>query len=193
MQQHTMEGDRAIHPAVERTHRIVVRCVELAAVLCLIADFFVLLTGVVSRYVFNHPIVWGEEVASILFLWLGMLGAVVALARREHMALSTIVDHLPAQRRTPARAFAMSLTAVFLGMILLPAYQCLQENLVVTTPVLGISQSWRIAALDSGCRAHASRHADGIGKAHDDSPILRLRFHHRGRGPHGLVHAAALR
>ena len=76
MKQESQEGGRAIYPAVERTHAVVVRCVELAAVLCLVADFLVLLTGVVSRYVFNHPIVWGEEVASILFLWLGMLGAI---------------------------------------------------------------------------------------------------------------------
>jgi len=144
------EGGRAVHPVVERAYRLVVRIVELAAVSCLVADFFVLLCGVVSRYVFSHPVVWGEEVASILFLWLGMLGAVVALARGKHMALSTIVESLPQRHKAAAAAFAMSLAAVFLGMAVVPAFRYLEENLVVTTPVLGISQSWRIAALVVG-------------------------------------------
>jgi tripartite ATP-independent transporter DctM subunit len=150
VRQEDPESGRAVHPVVERMYGLVVRLVELAAVFCLVSDFFVLLCGVVSRYVFNHPIVWGEEVASILFLWLGMLGAVVALARGKHMALSTIVENLRPRYKTAATAFAMSLAAVFLGAMIAPASRYLAENLVVTTPVLGISQSWRIAALVVG-------------------------------------------
>jgi TRAP-type C4-dicarboxylate transport system permease large subunit len=33
--------------------------------------------------VLNHPLVWSDELASALFLWLAMLGAVVALGRGE--------------------------------------------------------------------------------------------------------------
>jgi tripartite ATP-independent transporter DctM subunit len=142
-------GDLAL-PAIERSRRFIIRIVEVLAVLCLAADFVVLFLGVVSRYVFNHPIVWGEEVASILFLWLGMLGAVVALAKGEHMALSTIVETIPERYKTAIMAFAMSLAAVFLGVMINPAYHYLEENLVVTTPVLGISQGWRTAALVVG-------------------------------------------
>jgi TRAP-type C4-dicarboxylate transport system permease small subunit len=41
--------------------------------------------GVGSRYVFHRPILWSDELASILFLWMAMLGAVVALRRGEHI------------------------------------------------------------------------------------------------------------
>ena len=149
MREESQGGGLAL-PAIERCRRFVIRLVELVAVACLAADFVVLFLGVVSRYVFNHPIVWGEEVASILFLWLGMLGSVVALAKEEHMALSTIVETIPERCRTAVSAFAMSLAAVFLGLMIGPAYRYLGENLVVTTPVLGISQGWRIAALVVG-------------------------------------------
>jgi tripartite ATP-independent transporter DctM subunit len=142
--------DAAVPSAAERVQRKVVRVVELAAVICLVADFFVLLCGVVSRYVFSHPVVWGEEVASILFLWLGMLGSVVALDRGQHMALTTIVENLPRRYKAAGPAFASALTAVFLAVAIVPACHYMAENLVVTTPVLGISQSWRIAALVVG-------------------------------------------
>src|SRR5690242_21083212 len=48
-----------------------------------LAEIAVLLAGVVSRFVFHHPFVWSDELASILFLWLAMLGAVVALQRMQ--------------------------------------------------------------------------------------------------------------
>ena len=48
--------------------------------------------GVVARYVFHSPLVWSDELASILFLWLAMLGAVVALRRGEHMRMTALVS-----------------------------------------------------------------------------------------------------
>ncbi|MBE7248553.1 MAG: TRAP transporter small permease subunit, partial [Actinomycetospora chiangmaiensis] len=51
--------------------------VEIPAALLVLAEIGVLLGGVVSRYVFRAPLVWSDELASILFLWLAMLGAVV--------------------------------------------------------------------------------------------------------------------
>ena len=44
-----------------------------------------LLTGVTSRYVFSLPIVWIDEVVSISFIWVTMIGA--ALARGGDTAL----------------------------------------------------------------------------------------------------------
>ena len=41
------------------------------------AEIVVLFSGIVARYVFHKPIVWSDELASILFLWLAMLGAVL--------------------------------------------------------------------------------------------------------------------
>ena len=48
---------------------------KLAALLVL-AEVVVLLMGVTSRYVIHQPLVWSDELASILFLWLAMLGGV---------------------------------------------------------------------------------------------------------------------
>ncbi len=43
--------------------------------------------GVFARYALNRPLVWSDELASALFLWLAMLGSVLALGRSEHMRL----------------------------------------------------------------------------------------------------------
>src|ERR1700745_747003 len=59
-----------------------------------LAESVVLLAGVIGRYVFHSPIIWSDELASILFLWLAMLGAVVAFRRDEHMRMTAAVAGL---------------------------------------------------------------------------------------------------
>ena len=64
---------------------------ELPAALLVLIEIFVLLAGVISRFALRHPFVWTDELASILFLWLAMFGAVIALQRQQHMRLTAIV------------------------------------------------------------------------------------------------------
>src|SRR3979411_3491669 len=67
------------------------RLVEVPVALLTALEVLILLAGVISRYVFRNPFVWSDELASILFLWLPLLGAVVAVRRGEHMRMSTLV------------------------------------------------------------------------------------------------------
>jgi hypothetical protein len=68
--------------------------------LLVLAEIVVLFAGVIARYVFTRPLVWSDELASILFLWLAMLGAVVALRRGEHMRMTALVSR-SARGRAP--------------------------------------------------------------------------------------------
>ncbi|MEO6380532.1 MAG: TRAP transporter small permease subunit, partial [Nitrobacter sp.] len=52
--------------------------VEMPAAALVVAEVVILFAGMVFRYVLHQPLVWSDELASILFLWLAMLGAVVA-------------------------------------------------------------------------------------------------------------------
>jgi TRAP-type C4-dicarboxylate transport system permease small subunit len=68
------------------------RTVELAAAVLLAIEIGVLFSGVVARYVFASPLMWSDELASILFLWLAMLGSAVAFCRGEHMRMTALVN-----------------------------------------------------------------------------------------------------
>src|SRR3954470_12889609 len=65
--------------------------VEAAAAMLVAVETAVLLAGIVARYVFHNSLVWSDELASILFLWLAMLGAAVAFRRGEHMRMTAVV------------------------------------------------------------------------------------------------------
>jgi tripartite ATP-independent transporter DctM subunit len=113
-------------------------------------EILVLLGGVVSRYVFHHPIIWTDELASTLFLWLAMLGSAVALHRAEHMRMTAVVGMLspPARRALEVLATVAALT--FLLLILPSAYEFATDEVAVTTPAMQISDAWRAAALPVG-------------------------------------------
>ena len=75
------------------------RIVAFAAASILLLEVFLLLANVLARYVFNRPLVWGDELASILFVWLCVLGAVLAMRRNEHMRLTALISRMPPQVR----------------------------------------------------------------------------------------------
>ena len=66
--------------------RLVGALVEIPAALLVIAEIVILFAGVVARYGLHRPLIWSDELASILFLWLAMLGAAVAFRRGHHRA-----------------------------------------------------------------------------------------------------------
>lgn len=124
--------------------------VELAAAALVVAEILILFGGVIARYVFNHPLVWSDELASIVFLWQAMLGAVIALRRDEHMRMTALVGALPPGAQAGLDAFATCAALTFLALIAWPAFDYAIEELDITTPALEITNAWRAAALPCG-------------------------------------------
>ena len=124
--------------------------VELAAAALVVAEVVILFSGVIARYVFNHPLVWSDELASIVFLWQAMLGAVIALRRDEHMRMTALVGALPPRAQAGLDAFATCAALTFLALIAWPAFDYAIEELDITTPALEITNAWRAAALPCG-------------------------------------------
>ena len=123
---------------------------ESVAALLVVVEIVLLFCGVVSRYAFHAPLVWSDELASILFLWLSMLGAAVALRRGEHMRMTAFVGKVPPAVRTFLEAAALAASFAFLALVLHHAYEYASEEAVIVTPALEISNAWRAAALPAG-------------------------------------------
>ena len=120
---------------------------EIPAAILVVAEILLLSAGVVARYVFDRPLVWSDELASTLFLWLAMLGAVVALRRGEHMRLTVIANRSPARVRTWLDTLGAAVTAAALLALLLPAEQYIEDEWAVITPALAIHDGLRVAAI----------------------------------------------
>jgi tripartite ATP-independent transporter DctM subunit len=124
--------------------------VEIPAALLVVAEIGVLLASVIYRYVLHEPIIWSDELASILFLWLAMLGSVIALRRGEHMRMTAFVAMGSAQTRAFLDVLAVVAALAYLLLIIEPAYEFAAEEIYITTPALEIPNIWRAAALPIG-------------------------------------------
>ncbi|HEY0294660.1 MAG TPA: TRAP transporter large permease subunit [Bordetella sp.] len=124
--------------------------VEYPAAALVAAEVVILFTGIVARYALHMPITWTDEAASILFLWLSMLGSVVALQRGEHMRMTALVSRCKPGTRDFLDAVAACASLAFLGLVLVPAIHFAHKQDAFTTPALEISGAWRAMALGVG-------------------------------------------
>ena len=134
-----------------RFDRVLAALTEYPAAVLVALETLILFAGVISRYVFNAPLTWSDELASILFLWLAMLGAVIALRRDEHMRLTTFLGLMSARRRAWVEALGVVVIVVFALLMLAPAYEHFIDQWVVTTPALELHDGVRVAAIGVGC------------------------------------------
>ena len=112
-----------------------------------------LLTTVVTRYVLARPVVWVDEVVSLAFIWVTMIGAALAMHRNEHLRLTLVVDRLPERWRPLVHGFALAAVAAFLLTLLPHAWDYTQEEWFIRTPALDWPNSFRVAAIPFGLAA----------------------------------------
>ena len=136
--------------ALQRAEQWLSSTVAAIAALLVVAEIIVLFTGVSARYFFQRPLIWSDELAGILFLWLAMLGAVVAFQRGEHMRMTAFVGKADPRKRAFFDVLAIAAPLAFLVLVLHPAYEFASDEAFVSTPALDISNLWRAAALPVG-------------------------------------------
>jgi len=124
--------------------------VEIPAALLVVAEIVILFAGVVARYGLRSPLIWSDELASILFLWLAMLGAAVAFRRSEHMRMTAVVASAGPGMRAYLDVVATCAALGFLLLIAWPSCEYAYEESYITTPALQLANIWRAAALPVG-------------------------------------------
>lgn len=129
---------------------LLARITEPLAAIVVVAEVLILLIGVISRFVFNHPLTWSDELASIMFLWLAMLGSAIAQRRAQHMRMTALVERCSDGTRGLLEALGAAAPATFLLLILVPAYNYAEDQTFVHTPALGLNDAFRAAALPVG-------------------------------------------
>ncbi len=109
-----------------------------------------LLAGVISRYVLGQPLVWSDEVVSIAFLWVTMLGSAIALHRNEHLRLNLFVEMLPPRPREFVHAFALVAMAAMLLALTGPAAEYARDEWFILTPALNMPNAFRVGSIAIG-------------------------------------------
>lgn len=82
---------------------------EWTLILFLGAMVILVFGNVVLRYGFNSGIIFSEEASRFLFMWLTLIGAMLALQDGAHLGMTSLVDKLPLKGRRIMRFISDSL------------------------------------------------------------------------------------
>jgi C4-dicarboxylate transporter DctQ subunit len=122
---------------------------------------------VVTRYVTADPIIWSEEVARYLFVWITLIGAAAAVRLHAHFGLDILRRYAP-PLRTPLGALTMLVVAGFLGLLLYTGIAETRQAALQISPALQVRMHWAYLALPIGAGLalwHVLAHwvRDGLG------------------------------
>ena len=125
----------------DRIEAIIGRVIDVIAASLLLFDIVILLWAIGARYLLRAPVTWVEELATVVFLWFGMLGVASALRLGIHMRLSFVVSQLSDNSRRNVETAAHCVLICFLWKLLPLAFSIIALNHPMKSPDLGIPGS----------------------------------------------------
>jgi len=137
-------------PVLTKFENALLQITQYLASVILLIEVGILFVGVVARYVIGFPITWSDELASIFFVWLTILGAVIAFQKGQHMRMTAIVNLVQPRMKSILEVLALAVPLIFMGLILWPSIEYAVDEIIIITPALEISNAWRSAALPTG-------------------------------------------
>jgi tripartite ATP-independent transporter DctM subunit len=124
---------------------------EFAAVVLVVVEIVTLLAAIIARYVFHSPFIWADQFTNWAFLWLSLLGAVIALERGEHMRFGAVAQRLSPGRRAWTDALTTIVIVALLLQLIGPAWDYAAEDEWYTIiPSLGVRSTWRVIGIEGG-------------------------------------------
>lgn len=91
-------------------------------VLACMSIVLLVFAGVLSRFVFAHPMAWSEELARYMFLWAALVGAASACRTGEHGGIPILVDKFPRVLKKAVEAFVAALVITVLAVLAWQSY-----------------------------------------------------------------------
>jgi len=108
---------------------VVTRTIYYLSGLGLVAITFVIFYATVARYFFNAPPFWGEEVAILIFIWMGFLAAGMAIASGWNVRVDALTTRLPARGANLLEVAMHAIVVAFLAVLLFHSWDVFELSL----------------------------------------------------------------
>ena len=134
-----------------KSERIISRILIGFIAFCLFSIVLLVMTLVVLRYGFNATIVGANEFIVILFIYTSAIGAAVVIGKKEHIAITYIIDKLPSPARKILEIINLLLIALLNGVLIWYGVQWMNITGDYLTAVLKIQQAYAQIVVPIGC------------------------------------------
>lgn len=118
--------------------RVVIRLIEWLLIVLLGVMVLLVFGNVVLRYGFNSGIVFSEEVSRFIFMWLTLLGALVAMHDGAHLGMNSVIAALPVWGQRIARFASDALMLGCCGLLAHGTWKQVSLAMDDHSPVTGV-------------------------------------------------------
>ncbi|THA09393.1 TRAP transporter large permease subunit [Rodentibacter pneumotropicus] len=109
--------------------------------------FCILIAQILSRQVFQSPLIWSEELAKLLFVYVGMLGISAAVRKQEHVYIDFLTNLMPAKIRKISNTFVQLIIFACIFFFIHFGIRSFNNASFPIDALGGISEKWIFAAL----------------------------------------------
>lgn len=106
------------------------------------ASTLITITQVVTRYGFNHPLTWPEELCTLLLVWMTFFGASLLLKKEQHIEIDFFTKLLPQRAQQVLALVNYVLIFGFLVVVAWGAYKLQFFQSRHYTVALGIPKNY---------------------------------------------------
>ncbi len=115
---------------------------------CLFIGMFIILVAqIFSRQFLNMPLIWSEELAKLIFIYVGLLGVTACIKDKSHVAIDFFVQKLPPAFQKAIYVFNQLLILAALITILIISIRITGRQAPIDMVSLGISYVYMYMAL----------------------------------------------
>ena len=127
--------------------RILNNLEEIIGAILFIMMFAILVAQIVFRQIFDSPLVWSEELAILLFTYVGMLGVSIGVKYRQHVFIDFLYNKFSGKGLKIANTFIQSVVFISLIAMIQIGYKLFLRKKIFQLIALKISAGWMYIAL----------------------------------------------
>lgn len=127
--------------------RILYNLEEIIGAVLFIAMFGILVAQIIFRQIFDSPLVWSEELAILLFTYVGMLGVSIGIKYRQHVFIDFLYNKFSGKGLKIANTFIQSVVFISLVVMIQIGYKLFLRKKIFKLIALKISSGWMYGAL----------------------------------------------
>ncbi len=120
---------------------------EILGTILFIVMFFVLIAQIVSRQIFNTPIIWSEELSTLMFTYIGMLGVSLGIKAKQHVYIDFIYKKFHNNSLKLVNSFIQVIVFISIVAMIVIGYKLFIRKLIFRLIALDISSGWLYISL----------------------------------------------
>ncbi|PAV28351.1 hypothetical protein CIL05_17095 [Virgibacillus profundi] len=135
---------------MRKIKNIVFRFLRLIVTIMLLVLSIVVFAQIISRYFFESPLVWSEELAILMMVWITFLGSVLILDKFEHISVDFLVNQFNERIQSIIFIIGYLLVLMLNIVFVIGGWEVIQTTKDSILPGMKISVGWLYGAIFIG-------------------------------------------